>query len=335
MKKFLRKIFNKRQKHTYRFNPHTLAYEKVVVGIRDGIKKISFTVAFGVVLAVVFTIIAMQIFDSPKERKMKREIVQYERQMKQLNTRVARAEKVLSNIETRDDNVYRSIFEAAPIDGNVRNSGIGGVDRYNDLEGYDNSKLIINTTKRLDDLTKRLYIESKSLDEVHDMAINKQKRFESMPCIMPIAKNSCRIVSGFGSRYHPILHRRRMHTGVDLSARKGTPIYATADGSVQSAGRTKGFGGYGIVVLLNHGYGFHTLYAHMNDVSVRPGQKVRRGQLIGHVGSTGLSSGPHCHYEVILNGQKVNPIFYFFNDVNVDDYEKILDEANQENQCMS
>lgn len=335
MKKIHWKPFNKRQKHTYKFNPHTLAYEKVVVGLRDSIKKISFTVAFGVVLAVVLTVIAMQIFDSPKERRLQREIAQYEHQMKRLNTRVTRAEKVLTDIETRDDNVYRSIFEAAPIDDNLRHSGIGGVDRYSDLEGYDNSDLIVGTTKRVDDLTKRLYVESKSLDEVYDMAVNKQKRFESMPCILPIAKNNCHIVSGFGSRYHPILHCRRMHTGVDLSARKGTPIYATADGTVQNAGRTKGLSGYGIVVEINHGYGFRTLYGHMNDVSVRPGQTVKRGELIGHVGSTGLSSGPHCHYEVIQNGQKVNPVYYFFNDISVDDYEQILEEAEQENQCMS
>lgn len=332
---FLKKILAKRQKHTYKFNPHTLAYEKVAVGLRERLKKVSFTVLFGVVLAVVLTVLALKIFDSPQERRLKREIAQYERQMKQLTTRVARAEKVLTDIEKRDDNVYRTIFEAAPIDQNVRHSGIGGVDRYADLQGYDNTELITSTSARVDNLIKRLYVESKSLDEVYDMAVNKQKRFEAMPAIMPVAKSQCRVVSGFGSRYHPILHRHRMHTGVDLSARKGTPVYATADGTIVCAGRTKGFSGYGIVIEINHGYGFSTLYAHLNDVKVRPGQKVKRGELIGHVGNTGLSSGPHCHYEVIQNGNKVNPVYYFFNDLNADDYELMIEEANQENQCMS
>lgn len=331
----LQKFIAKRQRHTYKFNPHTLSYEKVVVGLRDHLKKVSFTVLFGVVLAVVLTILALQLFDSPQERRLKREIAQYERKMKQLNTRVTRAEQVLTDIEKRDDNVYRTIFEAAPIDQNVRHSGIGGVDRYADLEGYDNTELIKHASERVDDLTKRLYVESKSLDEVYDMAVNKQKRFEAMPAIMPVAKKQCRVVSGFGSRYHPILHCRRIHTGVDLSARKGTPVYATADGTITSAGRTKGFSGYGIVIEIDHGYGFRTLYAHLNDVTGRPGQKVKRGELIGHVGSTGLSSGPHCHYEVIQNGKKVNPVYYFFNDLNTDDYEQMIETANQENQCMS
>ena len=328
-------IGKKKDKHTYKFNPHTLSYEKVAVGIRDSLKKVSFTVAFGVVLAVIFTAAALRLFDSPQERSLKREIAQYERQMKQLNGRVARAEKVLSDIEKRDDNVYRTIFEAEPIDPNVRHSGIGGVDRYEALEGYDNTKIVKSTAMRVDDLTKRLYIESRSLDEVYDMAVNKQKRFAAMPAIMPVAKGKCRIVSGFGSRYHPILHKRRLHTGVDLSARKGTPIYATADGTVASTGRAKGFSGYGIMVQINHGYGFQTLYAHMKDVTVRPGQKVKRGELIGHVGSTGLSSGPHCHYEVWQNGKRVNPVYYFFNDLDADEYEEIIAAAEQENQCMS
>lgn len=328
------KIFKK--KHTYKFNPHTLSYEKVAVGARDAIRKISFTVLFGLVLGVLFMIVGYQFIDSPKERALKREIAQYKRQVKSLNSRVTRAEKVLEDLENRDDNVYRTIFEAAPISPSVRNSGIGGVDRYQDLQGYDNSELLTYTNKRVDELSKRLYIESVSLDEVYDMAVNKQQRLASMPAIMPVAKNRCKLVSGFGSRYHPILHYRRMHTGVDFAAPKGTPIYASADGTVTTAGRDgKGLSGYGITVVVNHGYGFQTLYAHMNDVKVKSGQKVKRGELIGHVGSTGLSQGPHLHYEVIQNGTKVNPVFYFFNDLTPSEYEEVIEAANQENQCLS
>ena len=324
------------KKHTYKFNPHTLAYEKVVVGVKDKVKNISFTVAFGLVLGVVFMIVGYQVIDSPKERTLKREIAQYKRQLKQLNAKAARAEAVLEDLENRDDNIYRTIFEVEPISENVRNSGVGGTDRYEDLQGYECSDEITATTKRIDDLSKRLYIQSLSFDEVYEMARNKQQRMASMPAILPIAKNQCKIVSGFGMRYHPILKYRRMHTGVDLTARKGTPIYATGDGTVTTAGRNaNGLGGYGTVCVINHGYGFQTLYAHMSEVKVKPGQKVKRGELIGRVGSTGLSQGPHLHYEVILNGKKVNPVYYFFNDLTPSEYEQVIDAANQENQCLS
>lgn len=328
------KIF--KTKHTYKFNPHTLSYEKVVESVRDKVRKISFTVAFGLVLGVVFMIVGYQIVDSPKERVMKREIAQYKRQLASMNARMARNEKVLEELENRDDNIYRVIFESEPISENVRKSGIGGVDRYNDLDGYNCTDEIKRTAQKLDELSKRLYIQSVSFDELSSMAQTKHDRLEAMPAIMPIRKNQCKLVSGFGSRYHPILHRRRMHTGVDLTARKGTAIYATADGKVTNAGRdAKGLSGYGITVIINHGFGYQTLYAHLNDVKVRPGQSVKRGELIGHVGSTGLSQGPHLHYEVIQNGNRVNPVYYFFNDLNASEYEDIIEIGNQENQCLS
>ena len=325
-----------KKKHTYKFNPHTLSYEKVVVSVRDQLKKISFTVAFGLVLAVVFTLIGYQLIDSPKERNMKREIAQYKRQIRKMNARLKLDEEVLKDLENRDDNIYRTIFEAEPVSNDLRHSGIGGVDRYDDLEGYDCTEEIKTTAKRLDDFTKRLYVQSQSFDEIHKMAVTKQQRLAAMPAIMPIKKNQCKLVSGFGSRYHPILHYRRMHSGVDLTAKKGTPIYATADGTVSAAGRNgKGLSGYGITVVVNHGYGFQTLYAHMNDITVKNGQKVKRGEMIGHVGSTGLSQGPHLHYEVIQNGKKVNPVFYFFNDLSPAEYEEVIEAGNQENQCLS
>ena len=323
-------------KRTYKFNPHTLSYEKVVVTVREKVKKISFTVAFGLVLGVLFMILGYQFVDSPKERVMKREIAQYKRQLASINMRLARDEKVLSDLENRDDDIYRVIFESEPIPEGVRNSGIGGVERYSDLEGYECTEEIKATSQRLDDLSKRLYVQSVSFDEIAKMAQNKQERLAAMPAIMPVRKNQCKLVSGFGSRYHPILHRHRMHTGVDLTARKGTPVYATADGKVTTAGRDgKGLSGYGITVIVNHGYGFQTLYAHLNDVTVKPGQKVKRGELVGHIGSTGLAQGPHLHYEVIQNGNKVNPVYYFFNDLTPAEYEAVIEAGKQENQCLS
>lgn len=325
----------KQKKHTYKFNPKTLSYEKVIVDVRDKVKKISFTVLFGIVFGVLLMVIGFKVIDSPKEKALKRELAQYQRQVKSLNTRVNRAYAVLADLEERDDNVYRTIFEAEPMQ-DMRDSVMRREEDYTDLQGYGCSELVESTTRKVDNLTKRLYVESKSLDEVYQMALKKQDRLQSMPAIMPIDKRKCSISSGFGYRYHPILHTKRMHTGIDLLARQGTPIYATAAGTVEVAGKyLSDYSGYGVVCVVNHGYGFKTLYGHMKELKVRPGQKVERGQQIGTVGSTGLAQSPHLHYEVFQNGNRVNPVFYFFNDLSTSEYEQVLEQASQENQCMS
>lgn len=320
--------------HTYKFNPHTLSYEKVKTTFIDKLKKISFTVAFGIVLGVVLMVIGMRVFESPRQKRLERELDVMERQMDNMRQAMKRNEAVLADLENRDNSIYRTLLQAEPIVDSVRRAGMMG-QSYDEFDGYDHSKVIKLTAKRIDDFSKRLYVQSKSFDEVYKMASTKKERLNHVPAIMPLRKNSCSIISGFGTRYHPILHYRRMHTGVDLSAKTGTPIYATGDGTIQVAGRSNDLSGYGIAVLINHGYGYQTLYGHMSDVKVRPGQKVKRGELLGHVGSTGLASGPHCHYEVWLNGNKVNPIFYFFNDLTPQEYEQVIEAANQENQCLS
>jgi hypothetical protein len=326
----------KRQRHTYRFNPHTLKYEKVFVSLRERVRRISFNVLFGVVLGVALVFIGLQFVESPLERGLRRELAQYKRQFELLLPRVERAEKVLSNLEERDEVLYRTIFECEPVSDAERFSGIGGVERYASLNGYDNSELIKLATRKVDELTKRLYVESKSLDEIYAIARQKTERLASMPAIMPIAKDKCKIVSGFGYRFHPILKYRRLHSGIDLAARPGTPIYATGDGVVRVAGRNpEGYSGYGVVVDIDHGFGFHTLYAHMTTTMVKEGQKVKRGEQVGTVGSTGMSTGAHLHYEVILNGKKVDPVYYFFNDLTPQEYDAVIEQARQENQCMS
>lgn len=326
----------KRQRHTYRFNPHTLRYEKVFVSLRDRVRRISFNVLFGVVLGVVIVVVGMQFMESPSERAMRRELAKFRNQSKLLNDRVDRAEKVLENLEERDDNLYRTIFSSEPVSAAERHSGIGGVERYAEFDNLENGALLKNTTKRVDDLTKRLYVESKSMDEIYEMARTKNERMAVMPAIMPVAKTQCKVVSGFGRRFHPIQKYHRLHSGIDMAARQGTPIYATGDGTVTVAGRNpEGMSGYGVVVVINHGYGFQTLYAHMNNASVRKGQHVKRGEQIGTVGSSGMSSGSHLHYEVILNGKKVDPVYYFFNDLTPQEYEEVLELARQENQSMS
>lgn len=203
-------------------------------------------------------------------------------------------------------------------------------------DNTDVDPLLRSTTARLDTLCNRLYVQSLSMDEVYEMARNKQERMASMPAIMPVKKTDCKVVSGFGYRYHPILRYMRMHTGIDLSARTGTPVYATGDGVVEEAGSgAEGFSGYGTVCVIDHGFGFKTLYAHLGKVTVRKGQKVRRGEQIGTLGSSGLSQGPHVHYEVIQNNKKVNPVYFFFNDLSPEEYEQVIELANQENQCLS
>ena len=326
----------KKQRHTYRFNPHTLRYEKVFVSLRERVRRISFNVLFGVVLGVVIVVVGLQFMASPKERSMQRELAHYKRQTKLLGERVERAEKVLENLEERDDVLYRTIFESAPISEAERHSGIGGVESYAEFDAMESGELLKNTTIKVNDLTKRLYIESKSLDELYDMARNKSERMASMPAIMPVAKDKCKVVSGFGMRFHPILKYRRLHSGIDMTARQGTPIYATGDAVVRVAGRNpQGLGGYGVVAVLDHGFGFQTLYAHMATVKVRVGQHVKRGEMIGTVGSTGMSSGAHLHYEVIQNGKKVDPVYYFYNDLSPEEYEEVLELERQENQSMS
>lgn len=321
-----------KKRYTYRFNPQTLSYEKVEVTMLDRWKRISSTLLIGLGTGVVLAVLAFAFIDSPKEAMLKREINQYKHQLRVLNDRVNRDSEVLADLESRDSAVYRTIFEAEPVGADKR---VPAYLSYEELQGFDCSEEIEQATRRIDTLTQRLYVQSLSLDELYKMAGSKQQRMAAMPAIMPVAKNRCKIVSGFGMRYHPILRRRRMHTGIDLSAHQGTPVYATADGVVTVSGRSAGFSGYGICVVVNHGFGFQTLYAHLSGTKVKNGQKVKRGELIGYVGRTGLAQGSHLHYEVIQNGNRVNPVYFFFNDLTPSEYEDVIEAANQETQCLS
>ena len=304
----------------------------------DRLKRVSSTVALSVVLGVLFAVLAYRLVDSPKERLLKEDIAQYRRELATLNKSVERRRGShdmaarLADIEERDSAVYRTIFGASPVSESQRRPAPKD---YGRLEGRAGGNLIMLTSQRVDTLENRLYAQSLSLDEIFKMAGTKQQRMATMPAIMPIRKNQCRLVSGFGMRYHPILHYRRMHTGVDLTAQSGTPVYATGDGRVEVAGRGAGYGGYGVCIVINHGYGFKTLYAHLSDVKVTTGQRVKRGELIGNVGRTGLAQGYHLHYEVIQNGNKVNPVYFFFNDLTPAEYDEVIDASNLENQCLS
>ncbi|MBP3762412.1 MAG: peptidoglycan DD-metalloendopeptidase family protein [Bacteroidales bacterium] len=321
-----------KHRHTYRFNPHSLRYERVKVPLHERLRHISFSALSGVLLGMAIVVVVLHFVESPKERMLKRELAQY----RLLGDRVERAERVLENLEERDEVLYRTIFDSEPVSQSERFGGLRDDAYYAEMALSQNSRLLASTTKKVDDLTRRLYVQSRSLDEIYEMALTKNERLAAMPAIMPISKEECQVVSGFGNRYHPILQSQRMHSGIDFAARQGTGIYATGDGVVRVAGQNpEGYSGYGVVVLIDHGFGFKTLYAHMKKATVRVGQRVKRGEQIGIVGTSGMSSGSHLHYEVHSGDKKVDPVYYFFNDLTPEEYEEVLEKARQENQCMS
>lgn len=277
--------------------------------------------------------IAYAYLDSPKEKQLKREISQLTLQYEILQQRFEHVDNVLKDIQHRDDNIYRVIFEAEPIPATVRKAGYGGVNRYKALEGMENSDLIISAARKLDELTKQLYVQSKSFDEIVELAKDKSHMLASIPAIQPVSnKDLTRIASGFGYRIHPIYKTSKMHEGIDFTAPVGTDIYAAGNGNVKEV--VYGDRGYGNYVLISHGFGYETLYAHMSKVNARPGQKVKRGDVIGNVGSTGASTAPHLHYEVIKQGLKINPINFFYNDLTPEEYEKMIEISSQSNQSF-
>jgi len=321
-------------KHKYKINPNSLEYERVKLGKRDILKRMVSYMLGSAVFAALVLFVAYSIFNSPKELMQDRELKQYAMQYEIMNERLDRLTKVLEDIEDRDDNIYRTIFEAEPIPNERRKAGIGGADRYATFKGYENSSTIINTAKKLDQLSRELYIQSTSFDEVYKMAKNKAKMLASIPAIQPVSnKELKRIASGFGYRIHPIYKTLRMHEGIDFTAPTGTPIYATGDGQVE---RLKSrMSGYGKVIIIDHGFGYESLYAHMSKMIVKPGEKVKRGQVIGYVGNTGRSTGPHLHYEVRKNGKPVNPVHFFFQDLTPEEYEKVIEISSRPTQSMS
>jgi murein DD-endopeptidase MepM/ murein hydrolase activator NlpD len=317
----------------YRFDTHSLTYEKVGFSWRKIVLKVLSYLAIGTVFAGVTVFIAFTYFDSPKEKMQKREIDWMTYQYDLLSKKLGQVQSVLGDIQKRDDNIYRMIFEADPIADDIRKAGFGGVDRYKELEGFENSKLIIENTKKLDQISKQLYVQSKSFDDVVKMAKNKEQMLASIPAIQPISNKDLKhIPSGYGWRTDPIYKTSEFHPGLDSTANTGTKIYATGDGIIAEANANAQ--GYGNHVIINHGFGYQTLYGHMSRIAVREGQKIKRGELIGYVGSTGRSTGPHVHYEVIRNGEKINPINYFFNDLSPAEYQQMIELSSRASQSF-
>lgn len=317
----------------YYYDPETLSYRKIEKKKRRTLKFISLFLLASALFGFLSFAIVSQYVDSPKEKALKRELANMQLQYDLLNKRMDEAQQVLANVEDRDNNIYRLYFEANPIPEEQRKAGFGGVNRYKNLEGFDNSKLIKETTKRMDILEKQIVVQSKSLDEITKLAEDKEKLLAAIPAIQPVRNEDLtRMASGYGTRIDPFTKVRKMHWGMDFTAPRGTPIYASGDGVVIRA--DNGSAGYGNHIRIDHGYGYVSLYAHLYKYNVKKNQKVKRGDLIGFVGSTGRSEAPHLHYEIFKDDQRINPINFYYGSLTAEEFNELLEKASLENQSL-
>ena len=317
----------------YYYDKESLSYRKIERKKRTTFKYASIFVLAAAFFAFIFVFIASQYVESPKERALKRELQNTQLQFEFLNKKMEHAEAVLANVADRDNNIYRVYFEANPIPDEQRRAGFGGINRYKSLEGFDNSKLIIESNKRLDILQKQIVVQSKSLDEIKILAEEKEKLLAAIPAIQPVSNEDLtRMASGYGMRSDPFTKVRKMHWGMDFTAPRGTPVYASGDGVVERADSNSS--GYGKHIRIDHGYGYTSLYAHLYKYNIRKNQKVKRGDLIGFVGSTGRSEAPHLHYEIFKDGDRINPINFYYGSLTAEEFNKLLEHASLENQSL-
>ena len=322
-----------KKKVYYLYNPQTLTYERVFPSVWKRIFIITRNLIGGILIgAFGYWFCFKYIIESPTDVERRKEVRLMAQQFKLLDKRIEDMSSVMTDIQQRDDNMYRAIFHADPIPASIRNSGYGGVGRYDYLSQLSSSDLIITTTQKVDILAKQLYIQSKSFDDVVKMAKQQKDRLQHVPSIQPVSnKDLSKMASGYGTRIDPIYGTIRFHAGMDFAAKTGTDIYATGNGTVTHADWKQG---YGMCVIINHGFGYETLYAHMDSHNVRIGQKVVRGEKIGEVGNTGKSTGSHLHYEVRVKGQPDNPAKYYFMDLSPEDYDRMLQMAANHGQVM-
>ena len=313
----------------YKFNHKSLSFERARTTPLQVFKKIFSYLATAIAFAVITLIIYTFFFESPKEKRLKRELQNYHQTISLIEKRVDLLSTVLQNMEEKDNNLYRAILDAEPPSRNIQMDDLQNY--YALLSSQNQSEALNQLQLKTNILTHRAQNQLVSYEQLWELAQEKNSIQAAIPAISPV-KNPT-VVSGFGMRYHPIYKILRRHTGIDIIGKKGTPIYATADGTVVS--NQDGYSGYGITVVVDHGRGYQTLYAHLSKKNVKEGQKVRRGDVIGFMGSTGLSVGVHLHYEVIKNGEKVNPIHYFFGDLTPEEYNEILKQASEVNQSLS
>ena len=309
----------------YVYNPQTQTYDRIYPTIRQRIRSIlrRFFVGTGVGMAAF--IVFLLVFGSPSEKELRKVNSQLVAQYNVLSHRLDEALEVMNDIQQRDDNLYRVIMQSEPVDPAIRQAGYGGTNRYEALVNLPNAELVVQTTQKLDVFDRQLYVQSKSFDDVVELLKNHEERILCVPAIQPISnKDLKQTASGYGTRIDPIYGAPKFHAGMDFSASPGTDVYATGNGVVEKAGWETG---YGNTIVIDHGFGYKTLYAHLRSINVKRGVKVVRGEVIGGVGSTGKSTGPHLHYEVHLKGKVVNPVNYYFMDLSAEDYDKMIQIA--------
>jgi hypothetical protein len=317
----------------YKFNPVSLSFDRIRLGVRALLFRLMAYFTGSVIIALIYWLVFASFLDSPKEKALKREVEQMTIQYDLIHREMTSIENVLEGLQKTDDNLYRSIFESEPIPTTLRDGGIGGVNRYESLEGYTNSKLVIETANRLDKIRKKVYIQSKSFDDLIALANKKEEMLRSVPAILPISnKDLTRTASGFGLRIHPIYKIIKFHYGMDFTAPAGTDVYATGNGTVVAVLTSQR--GLGKHIIIDHGFGYTSIYAHLRDFNIRVGQKVQRGDIIGFVGSSGLSVANHLHYEIKLNGTNVDPVNYYFEDLTAGEYEKMIELASKTGQSF-
>jgi murein DD-endopeptidase MepM/ murein hydrolase activator NlpD len=320
------------KKIKYHFNPESLSFERIQKSAIDWIKQLLLHGFSGLSMGLLFFVIYLNFFETPETKKYREETERLETQYKLLQQKDKQVQSVLTDLQQRDDNLYRAILQAEPISKEVREGSYGNTNRYAEFEDMDNKELVTYTTEEVDRLSKMAYTQSKSYDALMEMVRNQEHRKLCIPAIMPVLNRDMKtMASGYGRRIDPIYRVATFHAGMDFAAHTGTPIYATGEGTVVLAGWKQG---YGNCVILNHGYNYQTLYGHCNSINVHLGQKVKRGDVIAAVGSTGKSTGPHLHYEVHFRGVPQNPAHYYFMDLNPAQYDQMMKLSSNYGQTM-
>lgn len=323
-----------RKKDKYVIDPISLSLSKPASAIKKSYKKIlsglGLSVLFGAIIAFMF----FRFVDSPSETSLSREINDYQIRIQLLNNRADKVLSIVQSLQNKDDRTYRTIFGMDPLSDELRNAGVGGNNQYALFDVVENGNILKEASQKLDFISRQIIVQSESFKQLKDMVADKEKMLASIPSIMPVDRNKIRISSGFGWRRNPFTRSgSQFHPGIDMAGKIGTPIYATGDGEVIDP-----FGsmtGYGIVIVIDHGYGFQTLYAHLSKRLVKAGDKVKRGEIIGYLGNTGPSTGPHLHYEVMRNGKKVNPINYIYSGFSNDEFQELIKAAEESHEILS
>ncbi|MFI5131019.1 MAG: M23 family metallopeptidase [Chitinophagales bacterium] len=321
------------KKIKYYYNTNTLRYEKLETPLRVRVLRIFGFIAAAFVTAVFISFIAFKFVGSPNEKLLGIENERLKDKYREMNETVKDLQKQMKELENRDNTVYRSVFEASPIPDSARAKALQERIEIETIQNMNDRELLLSIVNTLNNLSSRVKTQTASYNEIDKLVSNKELLLSHTPAIQPVSnKDLNRLASGFGYRIDPIYKTVKMHAGLDFAAPQGTPIYATADGRVTTSGNTAN--GYGNHVVVNHGYGYETLYGHMVRVKSKPGENVKRGEVIGWVGSTGKSTGPHCHYEVHKNGQRINPVYFFYNDLSPDQFDRLLKQAAASNQSL-